>query len=59
MNDSYAEWLVKRKAPAYNYLIKGVLVFLCVIAALLAITVPFGIIILAIVGAITYYVFQR
>ena len=59
MNDSYAEWLVKRKAPAYTYLIKGVLIFLCVIAAFLAMILPFGIIILAIVGAITYYVFQR
>lgn len=59
MNDSYAEWLVKRKAPAYTYLIKGVLIFLCVIAVLIGLTVPFGIIILAIVGAITYYVFQR
>ena len=53
MNDSYAEWLVKRKAPAYTYLIKGVLIFLCVIAAFLAMILTFGIIILAIVGAIT------
>ena len=59
MNDSYAEWLVKKKAPAYTYFIKGALIFFCIIALLAALILPFGIIILAIVGAITYYVFQR
>lgn len=59
MNDSYAEWLVKKKAPAYTYFIKGALIFFCIIALLAAMILPFGIIILAIVGAITYYAFQR
>lgn len=59
MNDSYAEWLVKRKAPAYTIFIKAVLIFLCVIGLLLALVLPFGIIILTIFGAITYFAFQN
>ncbi len=59
MNDCYAEWLVKRKASAYNYLIKAVLIFLCVISVLAALLFPFGIIVLTIVGAVTYFTFQR
>ena len=31
MNDSYAEWLVKRKNPAYNIVLKAALVLLCAI----------------------------
>ena len=42
MNDSYAEWLVKRKEPAYNYLIKAFLIFLCVIGLIAALLLPLG-----------------
>lgn len=57
-NDTYAEWLVKRKTPAYAYAIKGVMIFLCIIGAFLALTTAFGILILAAVGVGTYFVFQ-
>ena len=59
MNDSYAEWLVKRKEPAYNYLIKAFLIFLCVIGLIAALLLPLGIIILTILGAVAYFSFQR
>lgn len=59
MNDSYTEWLVKRRAPAYNILIKAVLVFLCIISAFLALTTTFGILILGAVGAAAYFIFQN
>ena len=36
MNDSYAEWLVKRKNPAYNIVLKAALVLLCAISLVLA-----------------------
>ena len=59
MNDSYTEWLVKQKAPAYSILIKAGMIFLCVIGAYLALTTVFGILVLAAVGAATYFVFQN
>ena len=59
MNDSYTEWLVKRKAPAYNIIIKAVLIFLCLISAFLALTTVFGILVLTAVGAATYFIFQN
>ena len=59
MNDSYTEWLVKRKAPAHNILIKAVLIFLCAVSAVLALTNVFGILILTAVGAATYFIFQN
>lgn len=58
-NEAYAEWLVKRKAPAYSYALKGVMIFLCVIGAFLALTTVWGILILAAIGAATYFLFQR
>jgi hypothetical protein len=62
MNEMYAEWLVKRKTPAYAILLKIVMGILCVIALLLALT-PFlgifGIIILVLVGVATYFVFRN
>ena len=57
-NEAYAEWLVKRKAPAYTYAIKGVMIFLCVIGAFLALTTVWGILILTAIGAATFFVFQ-
>ena len=59
MNDSYTEWRVKRKAPAYNIIIKAVLIFLCLISAFLALTTVFGILVLTAVGAATYFIFQN
>lgn len=57
--EAYAEWLVKRKAPAYTYAIKAVMIFLCAISAVLALTTAFGILILTAVGAATYFLFQN
>ena len=59
MNDSYTEWLVKRKAPASSLIIKAALIALCAVSAFLALTTMFGIIILAAAGAATYYIFQN
>ena len=59
MNDSYAEWLVKRKAPAYTIIIKAVLIALCAVSAFLALMTVFGILILTAVGAATYFIFQN
>ena len=57
-NEAYAEWLVKRKAPAYTYAIKGVMIFLCVIGAFLALSTVWGILALTAIGAVTFFVFQ-
>ena len=58
MNDSYAEWLVKRKNPAYNIVLKAALVLLCAISLVLALVTPLGIIILTVVGIASYFAFQ-
>lgn len=62
MNEMYAEWLVKRKSPAYTMLLKIVMGILCVIAFFLSISPVFGIfgvIILFAAGAATYVVFRN
>ena len=46
-NEAYAEWLVKRKTPAYTYALKAVMIFLCLIGAFLALTTVWGILVLA------------
>lgn len=62
MNEMYAEWLVKRKTPAYALLLKIVMGVLCVIAFFLSVSPVFGILgvlILFAVGALTYLVFRN
>ena len=59
MSEAYAEWLVKRKAPAYAIFIKIGMGILCAIGAFLALTTPFGIIILTVIGGLTYLVFRN
>ncbi|MEY8352460.1 DUF6106 family protein [Lachnospiraceae bacterium 54-53] len=62
MNEMYAEWLVKRKSPAYTMLLKVVMGILCVIAFFLSVSPAFGIfgvIILFAAGAATYFVFRN
>lgn len=59
MNDSYTEWLVKRKAPASTMILKAALIALCAVSAFLALTTIFGIIILTAAGAATYFIFQN
>lgn len=56
MDDSYVEWLVKRKTPAYTGLLKGLLVFVCVAAFVLAVTVPLGILALLAAAVMMYFV---
>lgn len=58
MNEAYSEWLVKRKPPAYALLVKIVMIILCTVSVVLALTTMVGIIILALVGAATYFLFQ-
>lgn len=58
-NEAYAEWLVKRKAPSYAIVVKIVMIVLCAVSALLALTTVFGILILTAVGAATYFVFRN
>ena len=62
MNEMYAEWLVKRKAPAYVIPLKIVMGILCAIAFFLSVSPAlgiFGILILAAAGAATYFVFRN
>ena len=59
MNDSYTEWLVKRKAPAIIMIIKAALAALCAVSVFLALTTMFGIIIMTVAGAATYFMFQN
>ncbi len=56
MNEAYVEWLVKRKTPGYNYLLKGLLAFVCVLAFLIAMTTPFGFIVLLAVVVAMYFI---
>lgn len=55
MNESYVEWLVKRKTPGYTYLLKGLMVFVCLVAFLLTLTTFFGFILLIAVIAGMYF----
>lgn len=62
MNEMYAEWLVKRKSPAYTMLIKIAMGILCVIAFFLSMSPVFGIfgvLILLAAAAATYFVFRN
>lgn len=56
-NETYAEWLVKRTPPAYAFVVKAMMIFLCAVAAFLALTILWGILVLAAVGAATYFLF--
>lgn len=58
-NDTYAEFLVKRKPPTYTYALKALMIFLSVIALFLALTTVWGILALGVVGAATYFLFQN
>lgn len=55
--DSYAEWLVKRKDPPYAVPVKVLMVMLCVVSAYLALNSVFGVIVLVLAGAASYFVF--
>lgn len=57
MNDCYAEWLVKRKTPAYAIPLKILMVIICVLSVLFAMVSAVGMIVMvvALVGA--YFLF--
>ena len=57
MNDAYVEWLVKRKTPGYAILVKGLLIFVCVVTFLLTMMLPFGLIILLLAIGAAYFIF--
>ncbi len=59
MDDSYDEWLVKRRPPFYTYIARALLVTVCFFTIFLALILPFGVIILAIVLFVAYWLFQR
>lgn len=58
-NEAYAEWLVKRKTPAYAFALKAVMILLCVVSVFMAITTVFGVIIMTVAGFLTYLVFRN
>ena len=60
MNETYAEFLVKRKTPAYAYVLNAVLVVLTLISVFLAFTTNvFAVIIMFAVGFVTYLSFRN
>ena len=59
MNDSYTEWLVKRKASSQNMIIKALLIAICILSAYLAVTTIFGVAVLVAAGVSTYFIFQN
>ena len=62
MNEMYAEWLVKRKAPAYMMLVKVLMVLVCVVAFFVAVSPLlgiFGILVLFAAAAAAYFVFRN
>lgn len=59
MNETYAEWLIKRKIPLSAYLAECAMVVLCIASIFFTMGNPFGIVILTLVGAATYFVFRN
>lgn len=60
MNDSYAEWLVKRKVPSYAYAVNAVMAFLTLVCLFLAMTMGvLAIVLLLVVGFLTYLSYRN
>lgn len=57
-NEAYAEWLVKRKSPAYAMPLKVLMAVLCAVGLFLALTTMLGIIALVLAVAAAYFVFR-
>ena len=49
--DTYVEWLVKRKEPAYAWPVRIVMGILCIFSLLMALTQVWGILLLVAAGA--------
>lgn len=60
MNDTYVEWLVKRKTPFYMYVIDAVLAVITLICVLLALmTNVLAVVLMLASGFITYLAFRN
>ena len=59
MNDAYAEWLVKRKTPAINHVLKVAIIVVLVFSILLAMMNLAGIILMTVVGIAAYFVIPQ
>ncbi len=56
--DTYVEWLVKRKEPAYAWPVRIVMGILCIFSLLMALTQVWGILLLVAAGIGTFFLFQ-
>lgn len=56
--DTYVEWLVKRKEPVYAWPVRIIMTILCIFSLLMAITTVWGILLLAAAGIGTFFLFQ-
>ncbi len=56
--DTYVEWLVKRKDPAYAWPARILLGILCALSLLTALTTTWGILVLAAAGVGTFFLLQ-
>lgn len=56
--DTYVEWLVKRKEPAYAWPVRIVMGILCLFSLLMALAQVWGILLLLAAGAATFFIFQ-
>ena len=52
--DTYVEWLVKRKEPAYAWPVRIVMGILCIFSLLMALTQAWGILLLVAAGIGTF-----
>lgn len=57
MNDAYVEWMVKRKTPGYAFLVKGLLILLCIICFFVTMMFPLGFILLLLAMGAVYFIF--
>lgn len=60
MNETYAEYLVKRKTPAYAYVLTGVMGFITAISVLLALTTGvLSVLLMFVCGFLTYLTYRN
>ena len=60
MNDTYAEWLVKRKTPFYAYIINAVMAVITAVCVFLALTTNVvAVILMFVVGIATYILYRN
>ena len=57
MEDSYVEWLVKRKDPAYAIPLKALMVLVCIFSVFMALQTVLGVILMTAAFIGTYFVF--